>query len=145
MISKEEKDLKERMQYVLRIKNITIADFADHDETARVRFSHHITGSGKVQFDTILKFLSENNEIDANWLLLGEGNMIKTKQSSTKVYNTTEANDSNVNGNIYTGCDLKVVPSEDDVDGLRKRIVELEKDKEVLQNVIAAFTAGVKK
>ena len=144
MIGNDEKLLKDRLQHILFVKKCPVARLADN-ETLRARLGRQINGDAAVPYSTIVLFLTMFPDVSADWLMIGEGQMIKSKQKATHVYNKNEVHDSNANGNIYAGCDLKVVPSEDDVDGLKKRIAELEKDKEVLQNVIAAFTASVKK
>ena len=139
-LSNEEMMLKERMQFVLSARKMTIADFADRDETVRVRYTHQINGSGKVPYDTIYRLLYMFPDIDANWLVLGEGGMTRAEHLAPRVYNQqrTEVHDHATNTNNFGGS--IPYPVQALLDEKDKRIAELEKDKTQLQGLLAVFT-----
>ena len=141
-LSKEELAAKERMQTILRTRNISLADFADHNETDRVRYTHHISGSGKVPFDTLYKFLYENHDVSAEWIILGEGPMIRTTVHP-QIFNNQRyemQNGDNNSGNMNVGDAVIPYPVQALLDEKDKRIAELEKDKTQLQGLLAVFT-----
>ena len=139
-LSKEELAAKERMQTILRTRNISLADFADHNETDRVRYTHHISGTGKVPFDTLYKFLYENHDVSAEWIILGEGPMIRPT-AHPQIFNQQRYEMSqNNNGTINFGDTTIPYPVRALLEEKDKRIAELEKDKAQLQGLLAVFT-----
>lgn len=101
-LSDEEKALKTRMQLILALNKQSMAKFAGNGDTARVKYSNQINRGGKVPYDTIVKFLRQFPDISTEWLILGVGDMLKTKQTSVSQSNvvngSNSGNISNVNG-----------------------------------------------
>ena len=141
MLPKEEEMLKERMRYVLSVKKMSIAKFADSNENARVRYTHQINGSGSVPFSTIYRMLYMFPDVDANWLVSGEGSMSKSYHAAPHIYNNqrTEVHDHGTNTNNY-GDSVIPYPVQALLDEKDKRIAELEKDKDLLSGLLASIT-----
>lgn len=59
------------------------ADFAEIVGISKTQFSEMVTGKRKISERTIHKIVSSLPEINENWLLTGEGNMLKDEASSS--------------------------------------------------------------
>ena len=140
-VSNDEKMLKDRLQHLLRTLKIPISHLAG-TETERARLGRQIKGEAAVPFSTIYKILYQFHEIDANWLILGEGYMRKHDNLAPKVYKQhNEVHGNTAGGDINVGPDtivtsktverLEALCAEKD-----KRIAELEQDKMYLQHLV---------
>ena len=141
MVSNEEKLLKERIRMLLAKKGITILDLADGDEVVAKRYRNQINGDALVPYSTLYKLLYMFHDISADWLVMGEGAISKADCAAPRIYNTkNEVHDSKAGGDILVGattipCSVQSIINEKD-----KRIAELERDKELLQGLLSAFT-----
>lgn len=141
MVSNEEKMLKERIRHMLTYKRMTIAKLSDND-TMRVRLGRQINGPDtSVPFSTLYMLLDMFPDIDANWLILGEGGMTRAEHLAPRIYNHNDASNSRAGGSINVGTSTIPYPVQALLDEKDKRISELEKDKEKLQGLLAVFTA----
>ena len=141
MVSNEEKLLKERIRMLLAKKGLTILDLADGDEVVAKRYRNQINGDALVPYSTLYKLLYMFHDISADWLVMGEGAISKADCAAPRIYNTkNEVHDSKAGGDILVGattipCSVQSIINEKD-----KRIAELERDKELLSGLLAAFT-----
>lgn len=146
MISNEEKMLKERIQFLLSSKKMPISKIAKN-ESDRVMLGRQINAENTiVPYTTLYRLLYMFHDIDANWLMLGEGQMEKVGNlASPRIFNTkNELHDgSNNQGTINLGTTTIPYPIQALLDEKDKRIAELEKMNDTLQNVVRAFTSGV--
>lgn len=138
MVSNEEKMLKERIKHLLVYKKMTLSDLAK-DEVLYKRLRRQINDEAMVPYSTIYMLLHMFPDISADWLVMGEGSMHKADYFAPRVYNTkNEVHNSTAGGSINVG--VVQMPVQQIIDEKDKRIAELEKDKQLLQGVIAAFT-----
>ena len=144
MISNEEKLLKERIQHLLSIKKVSVASIAD-SESERVMLGRQIKGENTVvSFRTIHKLLYMFPDIDANWLILGEGKRQKTV-NHPQIFNqqqyqmqTGENNSGVINfSENSVPVTFQMLLNEKD-----KRIADLESDKKQLQGLLSVLTAN---
>ncbi len=56
---------------------LTNSQFADSIEVPRAILSHIMSGRNKPSLDVIIKVIGKYRQINLNWLLLGEGEMLK--------------------------------------------------------------------
>ena len=141
-VSNEEKLLKERIRHMLSYKRISISKIADGNETLRVKLGRQINGEDtSVQFSVLYMLLYMFPDIDANWLILGEGLMKKTNDSPRIYNNHTDVHDNGSNTTNYGETNLSL-PVKMLIEEKDKRIAELESDKKQLQSVLSAFTAN---
>lgn len=141
-VSNEEKLLKERIRHMLSYKRMSISKIAEGNETLRVKLGRQINGEDtSVQFSVLYMLLYMFPDIDANWLILGEGLMKKTTDSPRIYNNHTDVYDNGSNTTNYgeTNLSLSVRMLLDEKD---KRIAELEADKKHLQGLLSALTAN---
>lgn len=74
----------ERINLIMRAKNITASQFADEINIQRSGMSHIMSGRNKPSLDFIMRVLKRYPEIDTDWLLFGKGEMYATpKQAET--------------------------------------------------------------
>ena len=140
-LSNEEIMLKERMRFVLTQKRMTIAKFADNDETARCRYGHQINGSGTVPYNTIYKMLYMFPDISPTWLILGEGTMKRQDETAPRFYTYHNEKDSfnNVGGDINIGPEVNV---DKRILDLQRQLDEVTRDRDLLKNLLAAMTGS---
>lgn len=149
MISNEQKLLKERIQALLRHKRYSLLSISDND-SERIRLGRQINGSSIVSIETVQKLLLLFHDIDANWLLMGEGFMTRADNVGSRIYHTENHNQVAENGTqfgpINIGRDAtQVIKGRDELNyeqtiaQLQKRVRELEEDKAIAQNALKAI------
>ena len=138
-LTNEEILLKERIRHMLHRRGVTIASISD-TPTLQARYGRQINGEAQVPFTTLHMLLYMFPDVDANWLVLGEGQMQKTADRP-HIHNTkNEVNGSSAGGSIYVGTSTIPYPVQALLDEKDKRIAELEKDKTQLQGLLSVFT-----
>ena len=142
-LTNEEILLKERIRHMLHNRGVTIASISD-TPTLQARYGRQINGEASVPFTTLYKLLYMFHDIDANWLILGEGQMQKTSDRP-HIHNTkNEVNGSSAGGSIYVGTSTIPYPVQALLDEKDKRIAELEADKKQLQGLLSVLTSNAK-
>ncbi|MBR0544372.1 MAG: hypothetical protein IIW98_08025 [Bacteroidaceae bacterium] len=142
-VSNEEKMLKERIRHLLTYKRASVASLADN-ENERVRLRHQINDEALVQYSTLYKLLYMYHDIDANWLIMGEGYMQKRENIAPKVYKQhNEVHNNSAGGDINVGPDTIVTSKtverlEAIIAEKEARIKELENDKAFLQQLLTS-------
>ncbi|MDY3362980.1 helix-turn-helix transcriptional regulator [Riemerella anatipestifer] len=74
--------LNERISKVIAYSELTASDFADEIEVQRSSISHITSGRNKPSLDFIIKIKDRFPEIEWDWLINGEGEMLKTDKPS---------------------------------------------------------------
>lgn len=72
--------MKERLQQLLIHLGFTATRLADEIQVQRSGISHILSGRNQPSFDFITRVLTKFPQINARWLLLGEGNMIYSQK-----------------------------------------------------------------
>jgi transcriptional regulator with XRE-family HTH domain len=67
----------DRIDLILKSRNINASQFADEIDIPRSVLSHVLSGRNRPSLDFILKILKAYPEINPGWILLGEGTMLK--------------------------------------------------------------------
>jgi len=70
----------DRILLVLKIKNLSPSKFADEIGIQRSSMSHIMSGRNLPSLDLILKMLQQFKDINPEWLMQGNGPMLKTSQ-----------------------------------------------------------------
>ena len=142
MISIEEKLLKERIQHLLAFKKVSVASISD-SESERVMLGRQIKGENTiVSFRTIYKLLYMFPDVDANWLILGEGQMTKTIDRP-QIFNQQQyqmQTGENNSGVINFSENSVPVPVQMLLNEKDKRIADLEANNKQLQGLLSVFT-----
>lgn len=137
-----EKGIKERIRYALSVKKKNISSITE-DDSERIAFGRQINKEDtSISASTIYKVLYALHDIDANWLVLGEGSMHKTVDHP-QIFNQQHyemQNGQNNSGTINFGDTVIPYPVQALLDEKDKRIAELEKDKTQLQGLLSVFT-----
>ena len=140
-LSNVEKAIKERIRYTLATKKKSITSIAE-DDSERIALGRQINkDETAISVRTVYKLLYALHDVDANWLILGEGIMQKTVDHP-RIYNNnhTEVHDQGI-GTVNMSDATIPYPVQALLDEKDKRIAELEKDKQQLQQYLAIFTA----
>ncbi len=64
--------MKERIKKIMKINNMSSAQFADKIGVTRSSLSHVLSGRNKASLDYVMKILQSFPQIDSNWLLTGK-------------------------------------------------------------------------
>ena len=145
MVSNEEKMLKERIRNLLSIKKTNISNIANN-ASERVMFGRQINGENtSVPFKTLYRLLYMYQDIDANWLIVGEGSMYKIDHIAPHVYTQhNEVKGNTAGGDINVGPDSIITKGTVDalkvrIAEMQSRIAELEHDKALLSGIVENF------
>ncbi len=74
----------ERIQLILKTKNLSPSQFADEIKVQRSSISHILSGRNKPSLDFVTKILSTYPEINSDWLMFGKNKMMKEIESEKK-------------------------------------------------------------
>ena len=70
-------DLKERISKVIAYSELSLSEFADEIEVQRSSISHITSGRNKPSLDFLMKIKNRFPELEWEWLIEGEGEMLK--------------------------------------------------------------------
>jgi transcriptional regulator with XRE-family HTH domain len=70
--------MKERLLKILKQYNLTSTRFADELGVQRSGISHILSGRNQPSFDFLVKLMKQYPEIDPDWLIMGNGAMLRT-------------------------------------------------------------------
>ena len=73
----QEKGISERILQFMKAKDIGSGILADRIGVQRSSISHILSGRNKPSYDFLQKFLEAFPDVNAEWLLTGNGNMLK--------------------------------------------------------------------
>lgn len=101
-----------RINLILRAKNITAKQFAEEIGIQPSGMSHIMSGRNNPSLDFVSKVIRRYPEIDANWLLLGKGEMyMGMKNEELKMKNEELGNEPT----LFSEPDPLPEPEEDDI------------------------------
>ena len=69
--------MKDRILAVMEHEGLTPAQFADAIAIQRSAVAHFLSGRNNPSMGVLIKILKRFSYLDADWLLLGEGNMLR--------------------------------------------------------------------
>ena len=96
----------ERINLILKSRNLNAAQFADEIGVQRSSVSHILTGRNNASLDFLLKVLTRYPEIDTDWLLTGKGVMVRSSSFSSK--NISEVKKDETANSISIPADMEV-------------------------------------
>jgi len=151
----EENACKERIRSMLGKWKISIADLED-TETRRVRMRNQINGDATLTFDIIRKVAYALPQVSNDWLILGEGDMMRAEHVGSRIYHNSYNNQlapgSTQKGPVAIGHDTvnvirnrEIAERDKIIEELRAQNEELKRDKQLQQGIIEALIAGQKK
>jgi transcriptional regulator with XRE-family HTH domain len=70
--------MKDRLNKFLELEHISAAKFADDIGVQRSSISHILSGRNNPSYDFIQKILNKYKKLNAEWLIMGTGNIYKT-------------------------------------------------------------------
>lgn len=75
--------IRQRINEILSFYEITINRFSNGDSALQNRLSRQLSRGSAITSDTICLILSRFSDVSSDWLLRGEGEMIKPQQKPT--------------------------------------------------------------
>ena len=91
--------MKERIEKIMEVEQLSASKFADAIGVQRSSISHIISGRNKPSLELVNKILQQYQHINADWLLLGKGEMIasdidqnRAKQNGYKFQSDSQNN-----------------------------------------------------
>ncbi len=73
-------EIKDRIKHLIASKTLTPAKFADIIGVQRSGISHILSGRNKPSLDVLNKILVSFPDVSGDWLITGNGDMLKTKR-----------------------------------------------------------------
>lgn len=77
--------LNERISKIIEYSNLTPSEFADEIDVQRSSISHITSGRNKPSLEFIIKIKSRFPELLWDWLVTGEGEMLKSESPATEI------------------------------------------------------------
>ncbi|MGA9211913.1 helix-turn-helix domain-containing protein [Kaistella sp.] len=78
-------DLKERISKVIAYSELSLSEFADEIEVPRSSISHITSGRNKPSLDFLMKIKIRYPELEWEWLIEGEGEMLKKAATPVEI------------------------------------------------------------
>ena len=149
----EEKACKERIRSVTGRFNVSLASLED-TETRRVRMRNQVNGDSTLTFDVLRKVAYSLPQVSCDWLLLGEGDMLRAEHVGSRIYTNTYHNEVSSSStqigpvNIGKGStqhirNREIEDREQIIAQQARRIAELERDKEMQRMIIESLTKAI--
>jgi transcriptional regulator with XRE-family HTH domain len=110
--------LEKRILEVFQYSKLSRQEFADKLKISNAVISHISSGRNKASMELIVNLLNSFPEIDTNWLIKGEGNMLG-------------------------GDELKL--KETAAEAIKRTVLDLEKSRQLIENQIIALKALLEK
>lgn len=76
--------MKERIEKIMEMEQLTASKFADAIGVQRSNISHILSGRNKPSLELVNKILDQFQQVSADWLLLGKGPMITGEKEPEK-------------------------------------------------------------
>ena len=73
--------MKERIEKIMELEQLSASKFADAIGVQRSNISHVLSGRNNPSLELVNKILDHFESINADWLLLGKGEMINGQQT----------------------------------------------------------------
>jgi len=129
--------MRDRILHFLTQENISSAKFADEIGVQRSSVSHILSGRNNPSFDFIQKILKRFELINAEWLIIGRGEMFKSQQQGIMfdAERMTEGNEKPVNDMTSTAKIGIPVDFND-----KSALVSEEKLKKTAEKVVIFYT-----
>ena len=92
-----EKDVTERLNKFIKAKRLTNRYIADKINMAEATLNNKLNGTRGLDLETLQKILAQFKDLSANWLLRGEGEMLRDNilEDSTNLLKQTIAEERN--------------------------------------------------
>ncbi|SBV90714.1 helix-turn-helix transcriptional regulator [uncultured Dysgonomonas sp.] len=87
--------MKDRIRLIMEREHLTPSAFADRLQLGRAVISHILNGRNNPSLDVVTRILSKVNYINPDWLLTGNGDMVKTEGGKTSTMQQISAPSSN--------------------------------------------------
>ncbi|MDR6547033.1 DNA-binding XRE family transcriptional regulator [Chryseobacterium rhizosphaerae] len=117
--------LNERISQVIEYSNFTPSEFADEIDVQRSSISHITSGRNKPSLEFIIKIKSRFPELLWDWLVTGEGEMLKSSLPEITVHEEEAHDDEKEKGRPTPLPDLFTMMNTDDEFGTDEMEAEL--------------------
>lgn len=87
--------IKERIQLIMKMHNLTASALADQLGVQRSNISHIISGRNKPSLDLLEKLILKFPRVNAHWLITGEVKTIENQSAETASNTKSIQNNSN--------------------------------------------------
>lgn len=84
--------MKDRIEKIMEREQLSASKFADLIGVQRSSISHILSGRNKPSLELVNKILDHFDQINADWLLLGKGEMMTTDETANETYQFAESN-----------------------------------------------------
>lgn len=85
--------LNDRISQIIEYSKLTASEFADEIDVQRSNISHITSGRNKPSLDFLIKIKSRFPELEWDWIITGDGEMVKPQEELPKVPKPTSVPD----------------------------------------------------
>ncbi len=114
--------MEDRLNRILDHYKLTPAQLADSISVQRSSISHILSGRNKPSYDFLVKILTKYKQINANWLLSGQGSMLSISQNANKDNN--QSPEPELFSNINQSFDKKGITSDNQPDSKSLEVID---------------------
>ncbi len=114
--------MEDRLNRILDHYKLTPAQLADSISVQRSSISHILSGRNKPSYDFLVKILTKYKQINANWLLSGQGSMLSISQDANKDNN--QSPEPELFSNINQSFDKKGITSDNQPDSKSLEVID---------------------
>jgi transcriptional regulator with XRE-family HTH domain len=79
--------MKDRIEKIMELEQLSASKFADAIGVQRSSISHILSGRNKPSLELVNKILDQFQQVNADWLLLGKGEMVTGKMAEASKTN----------------------------------------------------------
>lgn len=136
--------MKDRILAVMEHEGLTPAQFADAIGIQRSAVAHFLSGRNNPSMGVLVKILKRFTHIDADWLLLGKGDMIRQNViSEPNLFSNTAVNPPKATGGSEYRKETKVeTPVNTPEKTVKETIVMPEKPSRNVSKIVIFYSDG---
>jgi len=129
-------ELRGRIKTVISENKVSILRLANGNAADQNRLNKQINGTTSISADTMVYVLRYFENLSAEWLLMGKGDMYVGEQKSVTITNVHAHDHSNAAGGA-----LNIEDNKELVAAYKQQIEDLKKDKESLLQLLKNITS----
>ncbi|WP_340112424.1 helix-turn-helix domain-containing protein [Maribellus mangrovi] len=134
--------MKDRIQEYMDYKSINAGELAHSLEVQRSNISHILNGRNKPSAAFIEKMLNVYPDLNARWLLTGQGSMLEGSQSGNKELNVQIPSTTEKAPKQTKDIPQEIKQSQTDLESSKKNVKDTKYTDEDVNKVVLLFNDG---
>jgi transcriptional regulator with XRE-family HTH domain len=131
--------MKDRIEKILRLEQISSSKFADEIGVQRSSISHLFTGRNKPSLELVQKILNRFSNLNSEWLLSGKGDMYK-KSVQTSLFNNAIKTDDIKTSEILPEFQEKDIETQSMTDKVNDFLNPVQPESKIIEKIIVFYS-----